>query len=88
MIRSAEHRLPAVADVYESLTAARPSREELPREKVLAIRKKDAGQHLCPACLAAWEQGLDRTTVTPRVEAQLEELDRLHNQRNGQPVLA
>jgi putative nucleotidyltransferase with HDIG domain len=78
-----EARILAVADVYEALTAARPYRDGLPREKALSIMKKDAGQHLCAECIAALEMWLDRTSVTARVELQLQELDRLHNQLAG-----
>lgn len=74
-----EARILAVADVYEALTAARPYREGLPRETALEMMQRDAGKHLCPVCLEALELWLDRTQITPRVEAQLEELDRLHN---------
>jgi putative nucleotidyltransferase with HDIG domain len=74
-----EARILAVADVFEALTAARPYRDGLPREKALALMQRDAGQHLCPVCIEALELWLDQTAFTPRVEAQLEELDRLHN---------
>ncbi|MDZ4688316.1 MAG: HD domain-containing phosphohydrolase [Planctomycetaceae bacterium] len=81
-----EARILAVADVYEALTAARPYRDGMPREKALSIMKKDAGQHLCAECIAALEMWLDRTSITPRVEAQLQALDRLHNELSGRPA--
>ena len=70
-------RILAVADVYEALTAARPYRDGLSREKAFEIMRRDAGQGLCPDCIAALEKWLDRGAVTTRITAQLEEIDRL-----------
>jgi putative nucleotidyltransferase with HDIG domain len=46
-------RILAVADVYDALSAARPYREALPHERVMAIMRADAGPGTCPDCFAA-----------------------------------
>ncbi len=48
-------RVLAVADVYEALTADRPYREAMPREKALAIVREQRGTGLCPAAVDALE---------------------------------
>lgn len=70
-------RILAVADVYEALTAARPYRDGLSREKAFEIMRKDVGQGLCPDCVNALEKWLDNTSFESRVTAQLDEIDRL-----------
>lgn len=50
---SDEARVLAVADVYEALTAQRPYRDPLPRDRVLAIMAQEAGTAFDPACLDA-----------------------------------
>lgn len=74
-----EARILAVADVYEASTAKRPYRDAMPHEKVMEIMNRDAGTGLCPECLSALMQWLDRTTFTSRVTVQLEAIERLHN---------
>jgi HD-GYP domain-containing protein (c-di-GMP phosphodiesterase class II) len=48
----------AVADVCDALSAERPYRAALPRERVLEIMRGDAGPALCPESFAALEQAL------------------------------
>lgn len=48
-------RILAVADVCDALSAERPYRGALPRERVLEIMRADAGTGLCPDCFAALE---------------------------------
>jgi HD-GYP domain-containing protein (c-di-GMP phosphodiesterase class II) len=48
-------RVLVVADVYDALSAARPYREALPRERVLEIMRADVGPGLCADCFAALE---------------------------------
>lgn len=72
-----EARILAVADVCEALTAKRPYRDELPLEKVREIMGRDAGKSLCPHSISALHAWQDKTSITPRVEAQLDEIDRM-----------
>jgi HD-GYP domain-containing protein (c-di-GMP phosphodiesterase class II) len=46
-------RILAVADVYEALTAERPYRAAMPREKALAILLEERGTRLCPSAVDA-----------------------------------
>jgi HD-GYP domain-containing protein (c-di-GMP phosphodiesterase class II) len=48
-------RVLAVADVYEALTADRPYREAMPRERALEIVREQRGTALCPAAVDALE---------------------------------
>jgi putative nucleotidyltransferase with HDIG domain len=48
-------RILAVADVYEALTADRPYREAMPRERALAIVREQRGTGLCPSAVDALE---------------------------------
>ncbi len=73
-----ESRLLAVADVCEALSAKRPYRDELPQEKVRQIMQHDLGTALCPECFEGLEQWWEKTSFTPRVEAQLEAIENLH----------
>lgn len=70
-------RLLTVADIFEALTASRPYREAMPREKALDILKKDAGVAVCPIAVEGLLTFLDATPIAPRVKDQLESLDRL-----------
>jgi HD-GYP domain-containing protein (c-di-GMP phosphodiesterase class II) len=54
-----EARILMAADVYDALSAARPYREALPRDRVLAIMRADAGPGICPECFAALESALE-----------------------------
>lgn len=51
-------RILAVADVCDALSAKRPYRDALPRERVLEIMRADAGTGLCPECFSGLEQAL------------------------------
>ncbi|HEU0014276.1 MAG TPA: HD domain-containing phosphohydrolase [Longimicrobium sp.] len=51
-------RVLVVADVCDALSAERPYRAALPRERVLEIMRADAGPALCPECFGALEQAL------------------------------
>jgi putative nucleotidyltransferase with HDIG domain len=48
-------RILAVADIYEALTADRPYREAMPREKALSIVREQRGVGLCPVAVEALE---------------------------------
>jgi HD-GYP domain-containing protein (c-di-GMP phosphodiesterase class II) len=50
----------AVADVFEALTADRPYRGPMDPDEALAICRRDAGQHLDPACVDALAAGIGR----------------------------
>jgi HD-GYP domain-containing protein (c-di-GMP phosphodiesterase class II) len=47
-------RLLTVADVFDALSAERPYRAALPRERVLSTMGADVGRLLCPDCFAAF----------------------------------
>ena len=49
-----EARVLMVADVFDALSADRPYRAALPRERVLEIMRGDVGSALCPTCFAAF----------------------------------
>ena len=51
-------RILAVADVAEALSAERPYRAALPLDEVLSIMRRDAGERLDAACVAALEAWL------------------------------
>jgi HD-GYP domain-containing protein (c-di-GMP phosphodiesterase class II) len=51
-------RVLAVADVCDALSAERPYRAAMPRERVLEIMRRDAGPALCPESFAALEEAL------------------------------
>jgi HD-GYP domain-containing protein (c-di-GMP phosphodiesterase class II) len=72
-----EARILMVADVFEALSAARPYRDAMPRERVMGILQKDVGVAICPEAFAALEQWLDRRDFTSRAETQFAALDRL-----------
>jgi len=57
-------RILAVADVCEALSADRPYRDAMPREKMLGIMRDDAGPGLCPECFQALELSLELGTAT------------------------
>ena len=72
-----EARILAVADVAEALSAKRPYRDAMPWEKVHAVMSRDVGKAFCPDCFEAFEAYHGKTTITPRVEAQLEAIERV-----------
>jgi putative nucleotidyltransferase with HDIG domain len=51
-------RILAVADQLDALSAERPYRGRLPRDRVAAILREEAGAGLCPECVSAAEQVL------------------------------
>ena len=53
-----ETRIITTADIFDALTADRPYREAMPRERALAIMDKEAGIAIDPACLAALKRVL------------------------------
>jgi HD-GYP domain-containing protein (c-di-GMP phosphodiesterase class II) len=53
-------RVLAVADVCDALSAERPYRGALPRERVLEIMRADAGPGLCPDCFRALETAFEQ----------------------------
>ncbi|MCA9109479.1 MAG: HD domain-containing protein [Planctomycetaceae bacterium] len=73
-------RILAIADVFEALSAERPYRNALPLEKVHEIMSKDLDTGLCRECYEALQTWQDRTSITPRVEAQLDAIERLHRE--------
>ena len=73
-------RILAVADIYEALTADRPYRDGMPPEKVEAIMSGMVGGGICGECYEALGRWLERTSITPRVEAQLEAIEQLHTE--------
>ncbi|MEZ5944509.1 MAG: HD domain-containing phosphohydrolase [Planctomycetaceae bacterium] len=81
-----ESRILAVADVYEALTAKRPYRDGLPLEKVREIMEQGLGTAFCPMAYSALMTWLDKTTFTPRVEAQLEAIETLHQSMAKAPT--
>jgi HD-GYP domain-containing protein (c-di-GMP phosphodiesterase class II) len=72
-----ESRLLVVADICEALSARRPYRDALPREKVHEILTRDAGTAVCPQCVEALKAYHDQADQVNRVNVQLEELDRV-----------
>jgi HD-GYP domain-containing protein (c-di-GMP phosphodiesterase class II) len=51
-------RILAVADVCDALSAERPYRGAMPRERVLEIMRAQAGPGLCPECFAGLDEAL------------------------------
>jgi putative nucleotidyltransferase with HDIG domain len=76
---SLEARVLAVADVYEALTAKRPYRNGFSRETTLDMMRKDQGVAFCPVALEALCRWLDKTAMTPRVEAQLAAIEQTYS---------
>ncbi|MBL9125069.1 MAG: HD domain-containing protein [Planctomycetaceae bacterium] len=70
-------RVLAVADVCEALSAHRPYRQGLPWGKIREMMRRDLGTAFDPECFAALERWIDRGEFVPRIEAQLQEMDRL-----------
>lgn len=70
-------RILTVADVYEAMSARRPYRDALPWEKIYDILARDVGRGVdgdCLAALATWHEGQQ---LESRVDAQLDEVERL-----------
>jgi len=60
-------RILAVADIYEALTADRPYREAMPRERALAIVREQRGVALCPTAVDALEAAVHGWVADVRV---------------------
>ena len=58
-------RILAAADQLDALSAERPYRGMLPRERVIAIMKEEAGTGLCPDCVDAAVTVLERMPRDP-----------------------
>jgi HD-GYP domain-containing protein (c-di-GMP phosphodiesterase class II) len=58
-------RILAAADQLDALSAERPYRGKLPRERVISIMKEEAGTGLCPDCVAASVTVLERMPGDP-----------------------
>lgn len=72
-----EMRLLAVADICDALSASRPYRAALPPEQVLEVLRRDAGTGVCPECVEALEKYELQAAQIHRINAQLEEIDRV-----------
>ena len=70
-------RILSVADVFEALSAKRPYRDGMPREKIESIMNGDRGTAFDGDCLDALWQWLDRNDLQSRVETQLTAVDNL-----------
>ena len=70
-------RVLAVADICEAMSAKRPYRDAMPWDRIQSIMAKDAGTAIDADCFAALERWLDRNSLESRVDAQLQEVDRL-----------
>ena len=70
-------RILSVADVFEALSAKRPYRDGMPREKIESIMRGDCETAFDHDCLEALWRWLDRNDLESRVEAQLEAVERL-----------
>ncbi|MEL6105341.1 MAG: HD domain-containing phosphohydrolase [Planctomycetota bacterium] len=64
-------RILSVADVFEALSAKRPYRDGMPREKIESIMNGDRGTAFDNDCLDALWRWLDRNDLESRVESQL-----------------
>ena len=58
-------RILAAADQLDALSAERPYRGRLPRERVVSIMKEEAGSGLCPECVVAAVTVLERMPGDP-----------------------
>jgi putative nucleotidyltransferase with HDIG domain len=70
-------RVLAVADICEAMSAKRPYRDAIPWWKIREFMSQDAGRGIDPDCLHALERWQDRNQLESRVEAQMQEVDRL-----------
>jgi putative nucleotidyltransferase with HDIG domain len=77
-------RILTVSDIFEALTAARPYRDGMPRERALAILEKDSGKAVCSLACEGLSAYLRREEVENRVEDQLRSLDSLLNELSGE----
>ncbi len=65
-----ETRILTVADVYEAMSADRPYRAGMPRERIEAILTADVGKGIDGECLRALQTWLDAGGLPSRISAQ------------------
>ncbi len=70
-------RVLAVADIAEAMSARRPYRDAMPWWKIQELMARDAGTGIDPECFHALERWQDGHQLESRVEAQMNEVDRL-----------
>jgi len=70
-------RVLTVADICEAMSAERPYRHAMSWDRIHEIMSNDAGSGIDPECFAALVNWRERTQLESRVEAQLDEIDRL-----------
>jgi HD-GYP domain-containing protein (c-di-GMP phosphodiesterase class II) len=70
-----ESRLLVVADICEALSAKRPYRDAMPRERVHEILTADSGTAVCPECVEALKRYHDRSETITRVNDQFNQLE-------------
>lgn len=70
-------RVLMVADICEAMSAKRPYRDSLSWEQIQQVMSKDAGTGVDPECFAALEKYQSHCELTSRVEAQLDQVDRM-----------
>ncbi|MEX2174427.1 MAG: HD domain-containing phosphohydrolase [Pirellulaceae bacterium] len=73
-------QLLAVADIFEALSAKRPYRDAMPREKIYEILDRDAGVGLCADCIVALKTSQEQNATVSRVESQLDAIEQLVQQ--------
>jgi HD-GYP domain-containing protein (c-di-GMP phosphodiesterase class II) len=66
-----------VADICEAMSARRPYRDAIPWWKIQEIMANDVGRGIFGDCFEALSRFQDRQQLESRVEAQLNEVDRL-----------
>lgn len=82
-------RILAVADIFEAMTARRPYRDAMGWEQVREIMERDAGEGVDPDCLRALVAWRERTEIGLRIDAQLEQVERLMSQAaQSEPALS
>ena len=70
-------RILSVADVFEALSAKRPYRDGMPREKIESIMNGDRDKAFDGECLDALWSSLDKNDLGSRVESQLTKVENL-----------
>lgn len=73
-------RLLTIADIFEALTAARPYRDAMPTERVLAMLERDAGTAICPTAFDGLKSWLTRREFESRVSTQIQALEDLQHE--------
>jgi putative nucleotidyltransferase with HDIG domain len=70
-------RILTVADICEAMTAKRPYRDAIPWWKVQEVMERDCGSGICHDSFEALNRFQDRHQLPLRIEAQLNEVERL-----------